>query len=63
MLVESKIDYGQPKNLILTSVVLIVGVSGMSINLGAVTLAGMGLATVVAIVISLIFAIFDVLGL
>ncbi len=63
MLVESKIDYGRPRNLILTSIVLIVGISGISISLGAVTLAGMGLATVVAIVLSLIFALLDVLGL
>ena len=52
MLVEANIDYGNPKNLILTSIVLIVGISGISIQLGAVTLSGMGLATIVAIVIS-----------
>lgn len=53
MLVESKVDYNRPANLILTSVVLGIGVSGASLTLGSVTLKGMALATVVAIVLSL----------
>ncbi|TYO93300.1 uracil permease [Desulfallas thermosapovorans] len=63
MLVEAKVDYNKARNLILTSVVLIVGVSGAHIEIGAVTLQGMGLATVVAILLSLAFRLFDVLGL
>lgn len=55
ILIESKVDYNKPQNLILTSVVLIIGVSGASIQIGAVNLTGMSLATVVAIVISLVF--------
>lgn len=53
MLVESKVDYNKPVNLILTSVVLGIGVSNASITLGSVTLRGMALATVIAIVLSL----------
>lgn len=53
MLVESKIDYNKPVNLILTSVVLGIGVSNASITLGSVTLRGMALATVIAIILSL----------
>jgi uracil permease len=63
MLVEAKIDYGRPRNLILTSVVLILGISGAQLSLGAVTLKGMGLATVVAILLSVTIALLDVLGL
>ncbi|AGL00423.1 uracil permease [Desulfoscipio gibsoniae] len=63
MLVEAKVDYNKARNLILTSVVLIVGVSGAHIEIGAVTLQGMGLATVVAILLSLAFRLFDALGL
>lgn len=63
MLVESKIDYSKARNLILTSVVLIIGISGAQVQLGAVSLKGMGLATVVAICLSLIFKLLDVAGL
>lgn len=62
MLIEKKVDYTQPKNLILTSVVLILGLSGAAVQLGAVELKGMALGTIVAIIISLAFEIFDRLG-
>lgn len=62
MLVESKVDYSRARNLILTSVVLIIGVSGANITLGTVTLKGMALATVVSIILSLSFKALDVLG-
>lgn len=63
MLVDQKVDYSKPKNLVLTSVVLILGLSGAKLQLGTVTLAGMALATVVAIIISIMFKIFEVTGL
>ncbi|MPM39590.1 Uracil permease [bioreactor metagenome] len=63
MLVDSKVDYSQSRNLILTSIVLIIGVSGASITLGTVTMKGMALATVVSIALSLCFKLLDVLGL
>jgi uracil permease len=49
--------------LILTSIVLVIGISGMQLSIGAIALKGMGLATVVAILLSLCFALFDLLGL
>lgn len=63
MLVEKKVDYTQAKNLILTSTVLILGISGAAVKLGAVELKGMALGTVVAVVISLSFEIFGKMGL
>lgn len=63
MLIEARVDYSKARNLILTSVVLVIGISGTQLNIGAVSLKGMGLATVMAIGLSLIFKIFDVLGL
>jgi len=63
MLVETKVDYSKARNLILTAVVLTVGVSGASFSLGTVTLKGMALATVVAILLSLSFKVLDLLGL
>jgi uracil permease len=59
MLIERRVDYTQPRNLILTSTVLIAGVSGAVVKLGTVELKGMALGTVVAIVLSLIF---DLIG-
>lgn len=64
MLVEAKVDYSKPKNMILTSVVLVVGLSGTHVQIGeAVQLSGMGLATILAIVVSLLFASFEKFGL
>jgi uracil permease len=63
MLVEKKVDYTKSRNLILTSVVLISGISGAAINLGTVQLKGMALGTMVAIVLSLLFWGFDNLGI
>ncbi|HEY3425595.1 MAG TPA: uracil permease, partial [Negativicutes bacterium] len=63
MLVDTKVDYSRARNLILTSVVLIVGISGASITLGTVTLKGMALATIVSIILSLAFKLLDSLGL
>ncbi|MCM3742324.1 uracil permease [Oceanobacillus luteolus] len=63
MLVEAKIDYSNSQNVILTCVVLGIGVSGASLDIGTVGLTGMGLATVVAIVVSLFFKLLDILKL
>lgn len=63
MLVEAKIDYSKSQNLILTCVVLVIGISGASIHIGEVALTGMGLATIVAIVLGLFFKLLEVLNL
>ena len=63
MMVERKVDFTQPKNLILTAVTMISGLSGAAVHIGPVQLKGMDLATVVAILASLAFLIFEKLGL
>ncbi|HHY20652.1 MAG TPA: uracil permease, partial [Bacilli bacterium] len=63
MLVETQVDYNKSQNLILTCVVLAIGISGAAIQIGDVPLKGMGLATIVAIVLSLFFKLLDVLKL
>ncbi|MED1202794.1 uracil permease [Heyndrickxia acidicola] len=63
MLVETKVDYSKSQNLILTCVVLAIGISGATIQFGTVALTGMGLATVVAIVLSLFFKLLNILKL
>ena len=60
VLVDSKVDYNKPQNLILTSVILIIGISGAKLPLGAVELKGMALATVIGIVLSLVFKLIEV---
>lgn len=59
ILVEKKVDYNKPANLILTSIVLGIGVSTASLTIGTVTFKGMALSTVVAIILSIFFRISD----
>ena len=59
MLVDNHVDYGKSRNLALTSVVFIVGLSGIALNLGNVRLTGMVLACVVAMALSLVFYVLD----
>jgi uracil permease len=61
--IEEKVDYSKSRNLMLTSVILIIGLSGIKIHLGVIEIGGMGLATLVAIVLNLAFMIFDKLNL
>ncbi|WP_026886494.1 uracil permease [Clostridium beijerinckii] len=61
--IEEKVDFSKSRNLILTSVIFIVGLSGIKLTLGTIELKGMGLATVVAMVLSISFMIFDKLGI
>ncbi|WKY47124.1 uracil permease [Eubacteriaceae bacterium ES3] len=59
ILVDSQVDYGKSRNLALTSVVFVVGLSGVSLTFGSIQLSGMVLATVVGMVLSLIFYVLD----
>jgi len=61
VLIESKVDYSKAQNLILTSVILIIGVSGAKVHIGAAELKGMALATIVGVALSLIFKLISVL--
>ncbi len=61
VLIESKVDYNKAQNLILTSVILIIGVSGAKVHIGAAELKGMALATIVGVGLSLIFKVISML--
>lgn len=63
ILVDSQVDYGKSRNLILTSVVFVTGLSGIAVQFGNVQLTGMVLACVVAMILSLVFYILDRLKL
>lgn len=63
ILVDKGVDYSKNRNLILTSVVFVAGLSGLTISFGSVSISGMTLAAVTAMVISLIFYGLDKAGL
>lgn len=62
MLIEAKVDYSKSRNLLLSAVIFVVGISGVHIKLGNTELKGMVLATLVGIVLSLLFYIFEKLS-
>ena len=59
ILVDKKVDYSKNRNLILTSVVFVAGLSGLTLSFGTVSISGMTLAAVTAVIISLIFHLLD----
>ena len=63
ILVDSQVDYGCSRNLMLTSIVFVTGLSGVAVNLGNIQLTGMVLACVVGMILSLIFYVLDKLKL
>ena len=63
ILVDSKVDFDRSRNIALTSVIFVVGLSGISIRIGGIALTGMSLAALVGMGLSLLFYAFDQLGL
>lgn len=63
IMVDAKVDYSKSRNLTLTSVVFVTGLSGAAITLGDVELKGMVLACIVGMILSLLFYVFDKLKL
>lgn len=63
ILVDSQVDYGRSRNLTLTSIVFVTGLSGIKVNFGDIQLTGMVLACVVGMILSLVFYILDKLKL
>ena len=63
LLVDKKVDYSRPRNLAMTAVVFVTGLSGAAIQIGEVQLTGMCLATIVGIVLGLAMFIIDKAGL
>lgn len=63
LLVDQKVDYSKSYNLVLTSVIFIAGLSGLSLKFGAIELQGMVLASVVAVVLSALMTLLKKLNL
>ncbi|WP_075590309.1 uracil-xanthine permease family protein [Labilibacter marinus] len=53
-LIESKADFHKTRNMVIVSVILTVGIGGASIDFGSFSLAGIGLASVVGVILNLI---------
>ncbi|MBE6041016.1 MAG: uracil permease [Clostridiales bacterium] len=59
LMVDSKIDYSKARNLAMTSVVFVVGLSGVAIQLGQVQLKGMSLAAITGMLLGLVMYLLD----
>ena len=59
ILVDSNVDYAKSRNLALTSVIFVTGLSGIAVKFGNIELTGMVLACVVGMILSLIFYVLD----
>lgn len=59
ILVDNHVDYSKNRNMILTSVIFVTGLSGVTLSLGDVSLSGMTLAAIVAMIMSLVFHALD----
>ena len=59
ILVDNHVDYSKNRNMILTSVIFVTGLSGVTLALGDVSLSGMTLAAIVGMIMSLVFYAFD----
>jgi uracil permease len=63
LLVEAKVDYSRSRNLVLTSIVFVTGLSGAYIPIGSFQLNGLTLATIVGMVLGLLLYLLDKLKL
>ena len=63
ILVDSRVDYGRSRNLTLTSVVFVIGLSDIAVNIGNIQLTGMVLACITGMALSLVFYVLDRLKL
>ncbi|EHL2551580.1 uracil permease, partial [Listeria monocytogenes] len=53
-MIENKIDLSVNRNMIIASVVLVVGIGGLFIQAGTFQLSGMALAAVIGIILNLV---------
>ncbi|MGC3999692.1 MAG: uracil permease [Anaeromyxobacter sp.] len=63
MLIEARVDYSKSRNLMLSAVVFVIGISGVAIPIGQTQLKGMVLATLVGMALSLFMYVLERLGL
>ncbi|WP_239254418.1 solute carrier family 23 protein [Listeria ilorinensis] len=54
MMIDNKIDLNINRNLIITSVVLVIGIGGLFVQIGSVQVSGMAMAALVGIILNLL---------
>lgn len=59
ILVDQRVDYGKSRNLAMTSVIFVTGLSGIAISVGNIQIKGMALACVVGMLMGLVFYLLD----
>jgi uracil permease len=63
LIVDKKVNYAKARNLTMTAIVFVVGLSGAYIQLGDVKLTGMCLATIIGMLLGGLFYLVDSLGI
>ena len=53
-MVKARIDMNKSRNLVIVSIILTIGIGGAVISFGKFSLAGIGLASIVGVVLNLI---------
>ena len=53
-MIQAKIDMGSTRNLIIVSLILTIGIGGAIISVGSFTLSGIGLASLVGVILNLV---------
>jgi len=53
-IVRGKVDFSKSRNLIIASIILVVGIGNLSLTMGKVTLGGIGLAGIVGVILNVI---------
>ena len=53
-MIESRLNMGSTRNLIISSLILTIGIGGAVIDFGSFSLAGIGLASIVGVILNLV---------
>jgi uracil permease len=61
LFVDRQVDFTKSSNMVMTATIMIIGLSGAKLTFGTVTIQGMVLATIVAVIMSLTFRLFHIL--
>ena len=52
--IKNKVDMGDTRNLVIASLILTLGIGGAEMTFGSITIGGIGLATLVGVLLNLI---------
>jgi uracil permease len=61
LFVDRQVDFTKSSNMVMTATIMIIGLSGAKLTFGTIAIQGMVLATIVAVIMSLVFRLFHIL--